>query len=41
MHDNLIVFVINDRLCEFFVSRHCSNRVQDGSMHTPSPFDIL
>jgi hypothetical protein len=38
MHDRFTVFVTDDRLREFFVSRHASNRVQDGCMHASSPF---
>jgi hypothetical protein len=39
MYDNFAVFVTNDWLREFFVSRRASNRVQDGCMHASSSFD--
>jgi hypothetical protein len=41
MYNHFAVFVTNDRLWEFFISRHGSNRVQDGCMHVSSPFDVF
>src|SRR6185312_2267489 len=41
MHDRFTLLVVNDRLWEFFVTRYRSNLVQDGSMHTRSPFRSL
>src|SRR5262249_41595086 len=37
MYNHFTVFVSNDRLWEFFVSRHGSNRVQNGCMHAGFP----
>jgi len=42
MYDHFGVFVTNIRLWELFVSRHGSNRVQDGCMHANSSlFDVF
>jgi hypothetical protein len=38
MYEHFTVLVSKDRLCKFFVSRHGSNRVQDGGMHSSSLF---
>jgi hypothetical protein len=40
MYDHFTVFVTNNRLWEFFVSRHRPNRVQNSSMHA-NPFGVL
>src|SRR5215469_16091075 len=34
------VFVLNDWLREFFVSRDCSNGVQNSSIHASSSFNV-